>query len=160
MFRKKVKLFGRSIPVTVILLVLVTAVALAVFMNIYLGSINISAAGAPDGVLVMDDCQIINGGEVPFCVLSDNTIHVTGNGLQPESEITTSFTYTPTSDQYFTFTPPDPMPAGLSEIISSLANGSLLSADVPQVFDVVMKFETLQPGEIMPEYNWALQFSE
>jgi len=163
MFRRKIKLFGKSIPVTFLLLVLVTAVAVAVFLNIYISTVNISAMPGPDGDLTLTSCTIKGTapGTIDTAVLAGQNVTITASGLDNSSDIACVFSYTPNNgDHLYTYTLPDPMPAGLSALTSNIVQDAVFLQGVPLAWTIELDFGDLQPAQIMDEFTFSLNFAD
>ena len=160
--RRKVSIFGKAIPISLILLFITAVTALAIFLNIYVASVEITAMSGPDGTLELTSCTIAPGpGTMDTAVLVGQDVTIAASGLANSSVIKCIFKYTPNNgDHLYTYTPPDPLPAGLAAFLSNIPNDTVIAQDVPVSWTITMNFADLQPSQVMDVFEFSLNFAD
>lgn len=160
--KRKVRIFGRAVPVSVLLLALTAAVALAVFMNIYTATVTVTVLPGPQGTLELmpSGCEVVLGSGSGSGVLTGQDLAVTGTGIDNDTTILCTLRYTADTDQYFYFDPPAPLPAGISEIYTQFPDGEAFNSGAAKQFYVGIRFYDLTAGQVVDPFEIGLQFSE
>jgi len=163
--KRKVKIIGKSIPLSVLLLVLVVSVAAAVFGAMYLATVNITAGSGPTGSISELECTLLSRagameGVINTCEISGNEITLNASGLDDDSGILVHLRYSADTDQILTFNCPDPLPAGLSSCSADPTTGQSFPAGSPNQINTTLLFYDLTPGQVVEEFVFSLEFTE
>ena len=163
--KRKVKIFGKSIPLSVLLLVLVVSVAAAVFSALYSATINVTSGSGPTGSLSALECSMLSRAGamvrvIKTCEITGSEITINASGLDDDSGILVHLRYSADTDQILTFTCPDPLPAGLSSCSADPTTGQSFPAGSPNQINTTLLFYDLTPGQVVEEFVFSLEFNE
>lgn len=162
LLKKKVfTLFGRAVPVWLILLFAVTVVAAAFLLTLQ-GDVVMQARSGPQGTFTLEECRIDAGaGQIDTCTLAGDQFTVEASGLDDSSIIYTAVVYhnDGTVLQHFDTSLPDPLPAGVSDV--TLTNGTRdIAGGLGFTTYMFIYLADIQPGQLIDSFQFQYEVSE
>ena len=170
MFRKKVRVLGRSVPVAFIALAIIVTVALAAFIFSRTITANFAARAGPSYSTGVWSCALTGNGAEVECVGSNGNLAIGFSGLDDDSIINATASINNTTSGGTTCLSLDTSAVDPAVAVSASLNdagvpiGSLPhswnSAAGPYAIDVEFTFPTLAAGEVVAEFEIGLDMAE
>ena len=161
--KRKIKLFGRSIPLGVLLAIAATAIAAAAFTALLHSEVSITVGNGPDLATILT-CEVTAGAGSVTCSLDGNDAVIAGEGFDDDTILEVDYQITNTKESGYMgvlFTPPTSPAISAYDCYDQNSNPcaifSLGRGDTKTI-TVVMEFGNLVKGMEVEGFSYDLEF--
>jgi len=161
--KRTVKIFGKSVPLSAILLGLaITATVAAAFLLVQIYTGNVSAQGGPTGTFSDLTCTITQGpGTVDTCIDNgDGTVDYAVSGIDDDTCVMIHQAYNPGAQlQLYTFSYDDITSNGISSVTPNKTDGWEPPVTVDTNINVTICYGDMVPNEVISGWQFQHSFS-